>query len=124
MVATIGITACGHAILLSPETHRINDPRLGRVLQINCLARGAERKVHVRLGEINKAARLNECVGWKDKLVCQRIVGEHAAGEVKGLVVVIVEFDVIDLTVVGVGEEFVDDDIAQGIGVGRFQRAR
>ena len=116
-------TRC-HAIFLCAKAHGIDHPRLGGVFEIDRLARRAEREVHVRLRVEKKARGGNERFRRNDEFVRQRIIREDAAGEIEGLIAVIVEFDVVHGRVVGVRQEFVDDDGAQRIVVGGFKRAR
>src|SRR6266542_5298853 len=69
-------------------------------------------------------ARRDRSHRWNHEFVRVRIVAQRAPRKVEGLVAVIVEFDEIQLGVVRVREEFVDEDVPQGVGRDRVEPAR
>ena len=110
----------GHAILLTFETDGVDDFGVGWIFQINRFAFGAERKAKIRLVVNQEPARRNRGAGGNDKFVGARIVRDDAAGDAHCLSAVVEQLDVIELRIIGVGEEFVDQNRAIRIGGSRF----
>src|SRR5439155_556518 len=50
LIAAIGVAASRDAILLPLETNRVQNPGIGRILEVDRFAGGAERKIHRGLG--------------------------------------------------------------------------
>ena len=100
--------------MLAFEPDGIDDFRSGRVLEINRFTGGAEREAHVRLVIDDKTASRDGDVR-NDEAIGGWIIGQDASREVHCLCAVVVEFDVIDLGIVGVRQELVDHDRTIGI---------
>ena len=117
--SAVGIAAGGDAVLLTFKADGVEDFRAGRVFQVNRFSGRAEREPHAGL------VVSQEPTGWdrhvrEDKTIGGRVVGEDTSAQVYGLGAVIVEFDVIQFRIVGVGEEFIDEDGAIGVCGGCF----
>ena len=116
LVAAIREAARRDPVLLAGKAHGIQDAGLGRVLEVDRLTDRAQPEVHVGLAVESETARRQDCAGRNHELVGGRIIREDAAGDVGRLRTVVVQLDVVVVRRIGVGEEFIDDHVAQRVG--------
>ena len=112
---SIRITARGDAVLLAGKRNGVHHPSAIGVDQVNGFSGRAQGKTEGRLREINEAGRTDGGAVRNAKFVGGRIVAQPAAGQVDRRSAVVVEFEVIDFRQVGVGQEFVDHHVAEGV---------
>ena len=120
----VGRTAHRNAVLLRAEPNGVDHPCAVRVFEINRFTRRAQSKTQLRLIEVNESLRLNDRVGWQDKPVRRRVIGEDAIGQVNRRRAVVEQLDEIDIRRIGVGEKFVDNNRAIRVQAGRVRCAR
>ncbi len=113
----VGPAPEGDAVGLALELDGVQDAAAVGVDQEERAAGGAGNEAQLRLVEGEEAAGRDEGAWGDDELIGGKVVGENAAGQVVGLVAVVVEFDEAGQAgVFGVGQHFVDENVAQGAG--------
>ena len=114
-----------YSIGLRAKLHRVEHAAAIGLEQIKGPARAAQSKTQLRLRERNKSCRWNHSVGRDDKFVGPDGIGQDAAGNIRGVRAVIVEFDELrHRGIFRVRQDFVDDHIAQRTGRERLHISR
>src|SRR6185369_4899734 len=106
-----------NSIRLRFELHGIKNSTAVLLDEVEGFAGGFQGEAQLGLIERNITSRRNESPGWDDESIRRRVIRQHTAREIIGLIAVIMELnEVTQARIFRVREDFIDDNISQRTG--------